>query len=527
MSDRISRRRRSHSEVLSTRRRREENRAKEENDLNFNYIEKEPYEYMVEKRSEIRGDDKKQKISYNSRQNENLDVFANSSFHRRNHSESHAKRRTKQEDSIALNVKPLGQCFSPPAKIPKQFFNQSEKDEEREHRSYHHHRTRRIDLGDEMDEKTKQKSKAKTEMSPKYGENDNISDRVPKADILEKSNYNQPSRVSRRKTRQKQESNKRDSDSKNQEKVQNSKESERKEKNSHSRDEKQNSYYQKPFKEILTEKPVFSSRAAPKPLIGTENDMHYKPMVIKPLSPMERETMQFSEFDNRVDDYRARRLGYAQNYEAHYSTQTSPYEKERMKQSAEKEKDNYIENLFSSKRRSQSASAAHSRRKSSKEQQLEKMWVPKAMAGNQNMSIDGVVRQPLLDASNNSPSIHNTNSSSDSEELNCMDEIPVDVSQFSTPKAQSPPAASKFDSINGTDSFKMRPKTLERREIIQRYKPPELKQFESSPVSKFAEFPFSPDIPKASLKRQPAIKKDENDSISPKPNNPRLRRRKP
>ena len=531
MSEKASRRRRSYSEAPPNRRRRGEERAKEENDFLkkdniFNYSEKEPYQYMMEKRSEFKGNENKSKLKYNSRQNENLDIYANSSFHRRNRSESHARRRAKQEDSIALNVKPLSQCYSPPAKIPKNYFNQDENDEEKQHRSYHHHRPRKLEFGDEMEEKTKPNYKNKNVFNPNLFEKDDLNDKVPKADIFEKPTYSQHSRVSRRKNRQRQENIRNDSDMKQQEKNQKNKENDQNGKDSKTKEEKQNSYYQKPFKEILTEKPVFSSRATPKPLIGTENDMNYKPMVIKPLSPMEREAMQFSEFDNRVDDYRARRLGYSPNYEAHYATQTHAYEREKKKDRIEKEKDNYIENLFSSKRRSQSASAAHSRRKSAKEQQLEKMWVPKAMADNQNMSIDGVVRQPLLDNSKNKNSI--TNTSSDSEELNCMDEIPVDVSQFSTPKTPTPSLGSKFDSLNGTDSYRgLRPKTLERKEINQRYKPPELKQFESSPVSKFAELPISSDIPKATVKRPSAIKNDENESISPKTNSQRTRRRKP
>lgn len=320
-------------------------------------------------------------------------------------------------DSIALGVFPLGQSFSPPPKVPKKFF-----DDESNIRSYHR-RPEKINI----DELKPREDRRKPHSAKKEAENIFLlNDNIPKV----------PIRRTRRKV------------------------------NSPPKQE------QKPIKEILVEKPEFTVRAVPKPLIGVEDDNDVlKPVAIKPLTPTGREHFSPSKLDNMVDDYRGRRMGYIPGNEGQYATTHGM-----RKQSSNDDKEDIFDIVSSSKRRSASTSGG-SKKKSSKKD-LDEMWVPTKMKKNKNMSIDGVVIEPLLNhvhEDSASPMVTLTGS----DVPICMDEIPVDISEFQKHRKHKqekkkvsqyePPALKKFDTDSETPTvvYEIPKATIKSRSIKQ------------------------------------------------------------
>lgn len=256
----------------------------------------------------------------------------------------------------------------------------------------------------------------------------------------------------------------------------------------------------KSFREILAEKPKFASQAQPKPLIGTEYDQQFKPMVVKPLAPTSQlEERNKFERDNIPDDYRGRRLGQSP-LEGQALTYANDKNIQKPGDDNKTEKDKKERHVkLDSSARHRSASAPKKMRSSN-----QNLWLPPSMEKFNNISIDGEIIIPqkaALEQSDSSSMLTPITGSNNSEEP-----------------------------IKMTDETEFEPEL--RREDInkKKYRPPKLKAFDGAPISRIAP-PLSATVadPAKTLKRfenpTPAqIDIPQEDQI---PKQKRTRRRKP
>ncbi|EAX99566.1 hypothetical protein TVAG_104470 [Trichomonas vaginalis G3] len=225
----------------------------------------------------------------------------------------------------------------------------------------------------------------------------------------------------------------------------------------------------KSFREILAEKPKFASQVQPKPLIGTELDNQFKPLVIKPLTPTPQvEEKNKFKFDNIPDDYRGRRIGrssrdaQSMTYTSNKNTNPSQNLHENKSYSKNTENDeNTNKDTTSDKHVKLSNSAKHRSASVPKKMHSsnQNLWLPPSMEKFKNISIDGEVIIPqkaVLEQSSSSSMLTPITGSNNSEE-------PVKM----------------------TDDDLFTDRELKREDISKhKYKPPKLKVFDAAPVSK-------------------------------------------
>ena len=255
----------------------------------------------------------------------------------------------------------------------------------------------------------------------------------------------------------------------------------------------------KSFKEILSEKPRFKSKAAPKPLIGTENDNILPHFPLKPQLPMTK-SISSGSVEDQPDDYNARDINKQIQFMERESFTLQPNGKRKPK--------GHVKLEFSAKDQKLKEENEKEKSNDSKEPNDEtpKSDIQDELMNQKNISIDGKVIEP--------PPLQVISSSSD---FNAMTgtELEETTLQFHRGKSKPQYAPKK-----------------------KKYRPPELKIFDSQDMADIHanDNPFSAQIPKADIKfpfqfsasppvpRKPLLQAPLQDGAPQQPSRSRRRR---